>query len=173
MSLVYHQLRSETTTKRACCSLVATRITTNYKRQPRSANLYGHERCCVHEANFRASSYWYKYYLLTLPIPPAHQELILLSKTTISTTHGRGVVALVSKEMWTATWWGHRKSSHLLPKMVRNLGMSSSSKRPQITSKPGVSRWSCSPTYATDGKNVSSLLLPKSLPARSWPQRES
>lgn len=68
----------------------------DHEWQPRSTNPYGHERCCVHEVNFRASSCWYTCHLPTLPIPPAHQELILLSKTTISTTHGRGVVALVS-----------------------------------------------------------------------------
>lgn len=116
MSLVYHQLRSETTTKRACCSLVATRTTTNYERQPRSTNSYRHERCSVREVNFRASSYWYKYYLLTLPIPPAHQELILLSKTTISTTHGRGVVALVSKKNVNGDLMGPLKVKSLITK---------------------------------------------------------
>jgi hypothetical protein len=149
-----------------CCSLVATRITTNYERQPRSANLCGHERCCVHEVNLRASSYRYKYHLLTIPTPPAYQELNFLSKTSASIQHGRGVVVPVSKRSEKMSC-GHRESSHLLPKTVQYLGMSSSSKRPQTTSKPSVSRWSCSSTYATDEKNVSSLLLPTSLTARS------
>jgi hypothetical protein len=166
VSLVYHQLRSKTTTKKACCSLVATRTTTNYERQPRSTNLCGHERCCVHEVNFSASSYRYKYHLLTLPTPPAYQELNFLSKTSASIQHGRGVVVPVSKRSEKMSC-GHRESSHLLPKTVQYLGMSSSSKRPQTTSKPSVSRWSCSSTYATDEKNVSSLLLPTSLTARS------
>lgn len=116
-----------------CSSLVATRITTNYERQPRSTNPYGHEQCCVHEVKLRPSSCRYKYHLLTLHTSPTHQELILLSKTVILTTHGRGAVAVISKNVNSDLMRPQKVKS--LPNMVRNLGMSSS-KRPQTTTSP-------------------------------------
>ena len=148
-----------------CSSLVATRITTNYERQPRSTNPYGHEQCCVHEVKLRPSSCRYKYHLLTLHTSPTHQELILLSKTVILTTHGRGAVAVISKNV-NSDLMRPQKVKSSITKYGPEFGYVFVEKTSDHN-KPSVSPWSCSPTYATDGKNVFSLLLPKSLHARS------